>query len=156
MAYRLEPYQGRRGHPCRQPRLFGGGEIFAENSLKLSLSDPALSSRTPDIIVAPNLGVAYTRETKKVSEHGGFTNDDRTVLLIAAKPRLSCSIYTGTVETRQVAPAVQQAVGYDPGALQAVQKEGTEIITRSLPGGEKIEGWQSGPGAGRNRGRSRH
>lgn len=108
--------------------LFGGGEIFGGNSLKLSFSDPAFDSRTPDIVVAPNVGVVYTGGTKKVSEHGGFANDDRNVLLIVSNLSYSPSTYTGAVETRQVAPTVLQALGYDPSALQAVQKEGTEVL----------------------------
>jgi hypothetical protein len=105
-----------------------GGEIFAGNSLKLSFSDPAVDSRTPDIIVAPNVGVVYTGGTKKVSEHGGFANDDRNVLLIVSNPSYSPGTYTGVVETRQVAPTVLQALGFDPNQLQAVQKEGTPVL----------------------------
>jgi hypothetical protein len=108
--------------------LFGGGEIFAGNSLKLSFSDPAVDSRTPDIIVAPNVGVVYTGGTKKVSEHGGFADDDRNVIMIVSNPSLSASTFTGTVETRQVAPTILQALGLDPSLLQAVQKEGTEAL----------------------------
>jgi len=69
-----------------------------------------------------------TGATKKVSEHGGFANDDRNVLLIVSNLNYSPSTYTGAVETRQVAPTVLQALGYDPSALQAVQKEGTEVL----------------------------
>jgi Type I phosphodiesterase / nucleotide pyrophosphatase len=105
-----------------------GGEVFAGNSLKLSFSDPTLDSRTPDIIVAPNVGVVYTGGTKKVSEHGGFSNDDRNVLLIVSNPSYSPSTYTGVVETRQVAPTILQALGYDPNQLEAVQREGTPVL----------------------------
>ncbi len=108
--------------------LFGGGEIFAGYSLKLSFSDPLTDSRTPDIIVAPDVGVVYTGGKAKVSEHGGFAYDDRNVLLIVSNPSYAPSTYTGTVETRQVAPTVIQALGFDPGALQGVQKEGTEVL----------------------------
>jgi len=34
--------------------------------------------RTPDIIVAPNVGVVYTGGTKKVAEHGGFGTTTQT------------------------------------------------------------------------------
>lgn len=111
-----------------------GGEVFAGNSLKLSFSDPATDSRTPDIIVAPNVGVVYTGGTKKVSEHGGFANDDRNVLLIVSNPGIPAATYTGTVETRQVAPTILQALGISPGALWAVQKEGTEALPGLLFG----------------------
>jgi hypothetical protein len=108
--------------------LFGGGEIFAGNSLKLSFPDPLVDSRVPDIIVAPNVGVVYTGHQLKVSEHGGFAYDDRNVLLIVSNSNYSPSTYTGTVETRQVAPTIVQALGYLPSALQAVQQEGTEVL----------------------------
>lgn len=108
--------------------LFGGGEIFGGNSLQLSFSDPSLDSRSPDLIVAPNVGVVYTGGTKKVSEHGGFAIDDRNVLLIVSNSSFSPRLFTGAVETRQVAPTILQALGYDPGALLAVQKEGTEVL----------------------------
>ena len=114
-----------------------GGEIFAGNSLKLSFSDPAFDSRTPDIIVTPNTGVVYTGGTKKVSEHGGFANDDRNVLLIVSNSSYAPSVYTGVVETRQVAPTVLQALGFDPSSLQAVQKEGTEVLPGLPFTGEK-------------------
>jgi len=118
--------------------LFGGGEIFGGNALQLSFSDPALDSRTPDLIVAPNVGVVYTGGTKKVSEHGGFAIDDRNVLLIVSNSSFSPKLFTGAVETRQVAPTILQALGYDPSALLAVQKEGTEVLP-GLPftGGNK-------------------
>jgi type I phosphodiesterase/nucleotide pyrophosphatase len=108
--------------------LFGGGEIFGGNSLQLSFADPALDSRSPDLIVAPNVGVVYTGGTKKVSEHGGFAIDDRNVLLIVSNSSFAPKLFTGAVETRQVAPTILQALGYDPSALQAVQKEGTEVL----------------------------
>ncbi len=107
-----------------------GGEIFAGNNLKLSFPDPATDSRVPDIIIAPSVGVVYTGGTGKVAEHGGFAYDDRNVLMIVSNPGLTPATYTGTVETRQVAPTVLKALGLDPTALQAVQKEGTQ----SLPG----------------------
>jgi hypothetical protein len=118
--------------------LFGGGEIFGGNTLQLSFSDPALDSRSPDLIVAPNVGVVYTGGTKKVSEHGGFAIDDRNVLLIVSNSSFSPKLFTGAVETRQVAPTILQALGYDPSALLAVQKEGTEVLP-GLPftGGNK-------------------
>src|ERR1017187_9141568 len=71
--------------------LFGGGEIFAGNSLELSFPSPLTDSRTPDIIVTPDVGVVYTGGKAKVSEHGGFAYDDRNVLLIVSNPSYSPS-----------------------------------------------------------------
>ncbi len=55
-----------------------GGEFFYGRNLDLMFSDPTTpeGSRTPNIIVAPNVGVVYTGGTKKVAEHGGFAHDD--------------------------------------------------------------------------------
>ena len=106
----------------------GGGEIFAGNSVRLSFPDPLLDSRSPDIVVAPNVGVVYTGHQAKVAEHGGFANDDRNVIMIVSNPSLSPSTFNDTVETRQVAPTVLQALGFDPGALMAVKKEGTQVL----------------------------
>jgi hypothetical protein len=107
---------------------FGGGEIFAGRSLDLLFNDPSVDSRTPDIVVAPNVGVVYTGGHKKVSEHGGFANDDRNVMLLLANPRLKPVTVTEHVETRQIAPTILQALGLNPRQLQAVQQEGTEVL----------------------------
>jgi hypothetical protein len=63
------------GQAARSGTESSEGEIFAGNSQKLSFSDPAVDSRTPNIIVAPDVGAVYTGGTSKVSEHGGFAYD---------------------------------------------------------------------------------
>lgn len=106
----------------------GGGEIFAGPSLGLMFNDPATDSRTPDIIITPNIGVVYTGGMKKVSEHGGFANDDTNVIMLVAGPGLSPSINTAPVRTAQVAPTILKALGLNPQTLQAVQIEGTPTL----------------------------
>ena len=108
--------------------LFGGGEIFAGPSLDLQFNNPLTDSRTPDIIVSPNIGVVYTGGTKKVSEHGGFAYDDRNVLLIVSNPRYKASTFVDQVETRQIAPTILKALGLNPSELEAVQAEHTETL----------------------------
>jgi arylsulfatase A-like enzyme len=108
--------------------LIGGGEIFAGPSLDLIFNDPLSDPRTPDIIVAPNVGVVYTGGTKKVAEHGGFANDDRNVLLIVSNPKYKPSTFNDQVETRQIAPTIVKALGLDPNQLKAVQLEHTETL----------------------------
>jgi hypothetical protein len=105
--------------------LYGQGEIFAGPMLDLIFNDPLEDSRTPDIIVAPNVGVVYTGGKAKVAEHGGFANDDRNVILVVSNPALPAATFTSQVETRQIAPTILQALGLDPTQLQAVQQEGT-------------------------------
>jgi len=110
--------------------LYGQGEIFAGPALDLIFNNPLVDSRTPDIVVAPNVGVVYTGGKKKVSEHGGFANDDRNVLLLVSNPALKPSTFNGQVETRQIAPTILNALGLNPNQLEAVQQEGTT----ELPG----------------------
>jgi hypothetical protein len=108
--------------------LFGQGEIFAGQSLDLQFNDPLADSRTPDIIVAPNVGVIYTGGKAKVAEHGGFAYDDRNVLLIVSNPNYKPGTFVDQVETRQIAPSIVKALGLDPGKLTAVQSEHTETL----------------------------
>ena len=65
----------------------GGGEVYGGNALKLMFNDPLTDSRTPDIIVTPNIGVVYTGHKGKVSEHGGFANDDTNVIMSGVESR---------------------------------------------------------------------
>jgi hypothetical protein len=108
--------------------LFGQGEIFAGQALALQFNDPLVDSRTPDIIIAPNVGVIYTGGTSKVAEHGGFAYDDRNVLLIVSNPKYKPATFLDQVETRQIAPTIVKALGLDPNLLIAVQAEHTETL----------------------------
>jgi hypothetical protein len=108
--------------------LFGQGEIFSGPSLTLQFNDPLTDSRTPDIIIAPNVGVIYTGGTAKVSEHGGFAYDDRNVLLIVSNPSYKAATFNDQVETRQIAPTILKALGLNPNLLSAVQSEHTETL----------------------------
>jgi Type I phosphodiesterase / nucleotide pyrophosphatase len=107
-----------------------GGEFFYGRNLDLMFSDPAPpeGSRTPNIIVAPNVGVVYTGGTKKLAEHGGFAHDDTTVMMLVAHPSLPPTTVDSPVETAQVPPTILALLGLDPGRLIAVQKEGTQVL----------------------------
>jgi hypothetical protein len=107
---------------------YGQGQIFAGPLLTLFFNDPLSDPRTPDIIVAPNVGVIYTGGTAKVSEHGGFAEDDRHVMLLVSNPKYKASTFLDQVETRQIAPTILKALGLDPTQLIAVQKEFTETL----------------------------
>jgi hypothetical protein len=84
--------------------------------------------RTPDIVVIPNVGVFYTGNLKKQSEHGGFAWDDTNVMLLVSNPDLERKTVHSFVETTQVAPTILQLLGLDPSALDAVRKEGTPVL----------------------------
>jgi Type I phosphodiesterase / nucleotide pyrophosphatase len=84
--------------------------------------------RSPDIVVIPNVGVTYTGNLKKQSEHGGFANDDTNVMLLVSNPSLERQHIDSFVETTQVAPTILKLLGLDPDELDAVRKEGTPVL----------------------------
>jgi hypothetical protein len=110
----------------------GLGQIFYGPSLETMFNAPGMppngDSRSPDIIVEPNVGVIYTGSGKKQEEHGGFAHDDTNVIMLLSNPDFKASTVTSFVETTQVAPTILQALGLDPGRLDAVQKEGTPVL----------------------------
>ncbi|HXW69956.1 MAG TPA: alkaline phosphatase family protein [Methylocella sp.] len=107
-----------------------GGQFFSGPYLDLFYADPTTKegSRTPNIIMAPKVGVVYTGGTKKIAEHGGFAKDDTNVLLLIANPGLDHKTIYTPVSTAQIAPTILKLLGLNPYSLIAVQKEGTEIL----------------------------
>jgi Type I phosphodiesterase / nucleotide pyrophosphatase len=107
-------------------------EIFYDASLTTMFHKPGLppdgDSRTPDIIVQPNIGHTYTGSTSKQSEHGGFAFDDTNVMLLVSNPVMRHRSLGTFVETMQVAPTILRALGLDPEELQAVRIEGTPVL----------------------------
>src|ERR1019366_6491677 len=120
----------------------GIGEIFYFTSLETMFNAPGVPTvngpccvllpggdpRTPDIIVAPNVGVVYTGSKSKQAEHGGFAHDDTHVMLLVSNPDLQSRTIDSFVETTQVAPTILSILGLDPNSLQAVQMEGTPVL----------------------------
>ncbi len=102
------------------------GEIFYGPSLSLMFNTN--DSRTPDIVVAPNVGVVYTGGGKKVAEHGGWANDDRNVMLMVANPAFKATEYSQPVQINQVAPTILDLLGLDPTKLDSVSAEGVETL----------------------------
>jgi hypothetical protein len=107
----------------------GLGQIFYGPSLALNYNDPTVDPRTPDIIVAPNVGVTYTHSSKKHSEHGGFSHDDTNVILLLSHPSFQPKTVSAEVGTVQVAPTILQALGISPLELDAVRVEGTSVLS---------------------------
>ncbi|MBV8867783.1 MAG: alkaline phosphatase family protein, partial [Acidobacteriaceae bacterium] len=86
----------------------GIGQIFYGSSLEQMFNKPGLppfgDPRSPDIIVAPNVGVVYTGSGKKLAEHGGFAHDDTNAVLLLSNPSLPARTFSTEVSTAQVAP----------------------------------------------------
>lgn len=105
--------------------------IFAgANQTAMGFGSPLSDERVPSIIVQPDLGVIYTTSKKKISEHGGLSDDDRHVACFVSHPSLKQTVFNETVMTTQVAPTVLKMLGIDPMELMAVVAEGTQ----ELPG----------------------
>ena len=99
--------------------------------MRQKFGDPA-NGRTPDFMVQPNPGVIYTTSQAKDQEHGGFAPDDSHVALLVSHPSLEARIVERRVQTTQVAPTALRALGLNPRLLEAVRKEGTQVLPHAL------------------------
>jgi hypothetical protein len=127
----------------------GLGQIYYGVSLNVLFNPPGVPEqpgpccklreggdpRSPDIVVIPNVGVVYTGNLKKQSEHGGFAWDDTNVMLLVSNPNLEARTINSFVETAQVAPTILKILGLDPNALDAVRQEGTPVLPSLFGGG---------------------
>ena len=87
-----------------------------------------MDPRTPDIILAPNVGVTYSGSKKKQEERGGFSHDDTNVMLLLSTPSFTPQTVRAEVGTAQVAPTILQSLGLNPSALAAVVAKGTSVL----------------------------
>jgi hypothetical protein len=106
------------------------GTVFtsASKGFAAMFGNPLTDPRTPDIIVQPRKGTMYSLSTKKWAEHGGFADDDAHVGLLVSNPAFGRRRIDARVRTKQVAPTILQALGLEPTSLEAVQKEGTQVL----------------------------
>jgi Type I phosphodiesterase / nucleotide pyrophosphatase len=107
------------------------GQIYYGNTLSINFNDPTVDPRTPDIIVAPNVGVTYSGSKAKLAEHGGFAHDDTNVILLLANPSYKAKTVRAEVGTAQVAPTILKALDLNPSLLYAVRVEGTAVLPES-------------------------
>jgi hypothetical protein len=103
-------------------------EVMAGSEIKLKFNDPLTDPATPDVLVQPIYGTIYTASQAKNAEHGGFSFGDTNVGLIVSNPSLHARTVKTPVATSQVAATLLKALGIDPSELQAVRKEGTEVL----------------------------
>jgi hypothetical protein len=110
----------------------GLGEIYYGPSLALNYNVGGLGAgqdtRSPDIIVTPNVGMTYSGNMAMIGDHGGFGHDDTNVIMLLANPSFHAQTVAVTTRTAQVAPTILAALGMDPNALDAVKVEGTEVL----------------------------
>jgi hypothetical protein len=110
----------------------GLGEIYYGPTLALNYNvgglGPGEDSRTPDIIVTPNVGVTYSGSTAMIGDHGGFAHDDNNVVMLVANPSFTAQTVSADTQTIQIAPTIVKALGLNPMALDAVKAEGTPVL----------------------------
>lgn len=104
-------------------QIYAGEE--AADYFGTSVTDP----RVPDLYGVTQYGVVYTSKQKKIAEHGGANPQDRSVpLVVSGGPVSDHRVVNGAVETTQIAPTILSLLGLDPGALEAVEIEGTPTL----------------------------
>ena len=112
--------------PVNQQAL-GIQEIFAGQSLRNKFNNPGADPRTPDIILKVDTGVIFTGGSK-LSEHGGFNEDDVHTALLLSLDGMDRAVVKSAVTNQQVAPTIIQALGLDPNDLDAVRKEQIHVL----------------------------
>jgi len=112
--------------PANQQAL-GIQEIFAGQSLRNKFNSPSVDPRTPDIILKVNTGVIFTGGSK-LSEHGGFNEDDVHTALLVSFGDLGHAVVKSATLNQQVAPTIVKALGLDPNSLEAVVKEQIPVL----------------------------
>jgi hypothetical protein len=127
--------------PAHQQAL-GIQEIFAEGSLRNKFNSPGIDPRTPDIVLKVNTGVIFTGGTK-LSEHGGFNEDDIHTALLVSLEGLDQAVVKSAVLNQQVAPTIIKALGLNPQDLEAVRKEQIPVLPFLFKGkvDNKISGY---------------
>jgi hypothetical protein len=107
----------------------GINEILALEGIKLIFNDPLVDSRTPDIIVLPDMGVIYSgANDTAIAEHGGFKGQDTNVPILISNPVITQTTIKTPVQTMQIAPTILQVLGLNPYVLKAAVLEHTRVL----------------------------
>jgi hypothetical protein len=104
-------------------------ELLDRTSLTPLYGDPFDNSRVPDFIAVTDHGVICTSGTK-LAEHGGFSDDDRNVLLLLSAPTIRPQIVETLTYTTQIAPTILRALGIDTKKLKGVRMESTQVLSQ--------------------------
>jgi hypothetical protein len=103
-------------------------EIFAGHQSAHFFGVPFSDPHHPDVFGISQVGTIYTTGSK-IAEHGGDNPGDRDVPLVVYAPStVQPGQSSDSVETTQVAPTILKLLGLNPNSLQAVQREGTQVL----------------------------
>jgi hypothetical protein len=108
--------------------------------LAAGFGDPATDARAPDLVVKFKEG--YLVGNGKLSEHGGFNDDDTHIALLVGSDGLAADLkgltIDGAVWQTQIAVTTLLVLGLDPAELEGAMIEGTQALPTSAvpePGG---------------------
>ncbi|HWE26832.1 MAG TPA: hypothetical protein VHB97_02470 [Polyangia bacterium] len=106
------------------------GSVFtmADPRFVAMFGAPTRDPHVPDVVVAVQKGTIYSLSKKKDAEHGGFADDDAHVALLVSNSRLRGDTNDALVRTKQVAPTILDVLDIDPRWLDAVRREGSEVL----------------------------
>lgn len=121
-------YRAAEEYLKRNAKVLHIATLLDRNSLTPMYGDPFTNTRVPDFIAVTDHGVICTGGSK-LAEHGGFSNDDRNVLLLLSAPGIKHQVVEALSYTTQIAPTILQALGLPVSALKATQTEGTQPLS---------------------------
>jgi Sulfatase len=103
-------------------KIFAGHQ--SANFFGVPFSDP----HHPDVFGIAQVGTIYTTGSK-IAEHGGDNPGDRDVPLVVYAPGIVQPRQSNRpVETTQIAPTILKLLGLSPRSLEAVRREGTQVL----------------------------
>jgi hypothetical protein len=107
-----------------QSVALGITDIYSGARLTLTLNSPMKDSRTPDIILQPELGVLWTSQNDQASvAHGGMLDEETHVALLVSGSQLTGRYDPTYVPTTQLGPLLLRALGMEKFDLQALHLE---------------------------------
>jgi hypothetical protein len=106
-------------------------QVLSGRELAERFSDPLTDSRTPDIILIPELGTVYTTSLTKIADHGGFGDDDVHVALLVSQTSLPKKTINDPVETRQIACTILKALVLSCDDLASQRVEPSKFLPHS-------------------------
>jgi predicted AlkP superfamily pyrophosphatase or phosphodiesterase len=115
-------------NPLTSPRIAG---IISGAELTALFADPAIDSRTPDIVLVPEFGTVYTTAATKIADHGGFGEDDVHVALMVSQRSLQRRTISDAGETRQIACTILTALALSCDRLDSQQLEPSTFLPYS-------------------------